>query len=785
VEIQDSAFPYHDWNERVSTECYASNAVSRSLDQHGLITKLVNNYARISFNFGPTVLSWMEHFDVDAYQAILDADKQSMEKFSGHGSALAQAFNHMLLPLANSRDKYTQILWGIRDFEYRFKRKPEGLWLPETAVDLESLDIMAQLGIVFAILAPRQVQRVRAIAGGEWRQSGEGDIDPGIPYQVSLPSGRVMNLFFYDGQISKAVAFEGLLNNGEDFANRLMSGFPADDDGPRLVHIATDGESYGHHHRGGEMALTRALDYIESNGLARLTNYGQYLEEHSPTHEAEIIENSSWSCIHGIERWRSDCGCNSGGHSGWNQGWRAPLRAALDWLRDSVNQAFELSSQGLLNDPWAARNEYVDLIVDRSPERVGAFLNRQAGRPLSHDEETVVLKLMELQRNAMLMYTSCGWFFDELSGLETVQIIQYAGRVLQLAGQLFSGSYEPEFLDRLELARSNIAEHKDGRVIYERFVRPAMLDLINVGAHYAMSSLFAEYNERDCIYSYSVATENYRRFQAGNTKLAVGRVKVTSDVTRENRTFWFGVLHLGDHNITYGISEYLEPKRYETLVKELSEAFSGADLPRTLHVLDEYFNTSTYALTSLFSDERRKILNMIMEPTLNEAQAAYDAVYEHHASLIRFLKGAGTPQPEVLSMAAEMSLNAKLGKAFAGEVPDVSTVKPLLEEAKLAGVNLDATKLGFLLKTTIERLAERLFEDSDDFSCMEQLNNAAVLARSVPFEVNLWKSQTLCFKVIHMHWSEFKAKSVQGDNDARKWIRDATLLAENFSVQLP
>ena len=314
IEVQDSAFPYHDWNERVCAECYAANAISRALDQQGRIARLVNNYSRISFNFGPTVLPWMKDHAADAYQAILEADKQSLEKFSGHGGALAQAYNHMILPLANSRDKYTQILWGIRDFEYRFQRKPEGLWIPETAVDLESLDMMARLGIVFAILAPRQAQRVRAIGEEEWRQSGEDIIDPGMPYQVSLPSGRIMNVFFYDGPISRAVAFEGLLNNGEDFAKRILSGFPEDNGNARLVHIATDGESYGHHHRGGEMALTRALDYIESNGLARLTNYGQYLEQHPPTHEVEIIENSSWSCIHGIERWRSDCGCNSGGH---------------------------------------------------------------------------------------------------------------------------------------------------------------------------------------------------------------------------------------------------------------------------------------------------------------------------------------------------------------------------------------------------------------------------------------------------------------------------------------
>ena len=221
----------------------------------------------------------MQKYATDVYEAILEADRQSLEKFSGHGNALAQAYNHMILPLANSRDKKTQIIWGIKDFEYRFGRKPEGLWLPETAVDLESLDIMAQHDIRFAILSPSQARQVRPIDGKEWQDVSGGKIDPGMAYRVPLPSGRVMNLFFYDGPISQALAFEGLLNNGETFAKRLLSAFPDDNSAPRLVHIATDGESYGHHHRGGDMALAHALDYIESNKLAQLTNYGRYLED--------------------------------------------------------------------------------------------------------------------------------------------------------------------------------------------------------------------------------------------------------------------------------------------------------------------------------------------------------------------------------------------------------------------------------------------------------------------------------------------------------------------------
>jgi len=783
IEIQDSAFPYHDWNERISAECYAANAVSRIWDTEGRIAELVNNYASISFNFGPTVLLWMQKYATEAYEAILEGDRQSLEKFSGHGNALAQAYNHMILPLANSRDKNTQIIWGIKDFEFRFGRKPEGLWLPETAVDLETLDLMAQHGIDFAILAPSQASRVRPIDGPEWQDVSGGRIYPAMAYRVSLPSGRVMALFFYDGPIAQALAFEGLLDNGEAFANRLLSAFA--DDSPRLVHIATDGESYGHHHRGGDMALAHALHHIESNGLAQVTNYGRYLEQHPPTHEVEIFENSSWSCVHGVERWRSDCGCNSGGHSGWNQGWRAPLRAALDWLRDAVNPAFESLAGQFLTDPWVARDDYIDIILDRSPDRISAFLIRHATRPLSPGDEITVLKLLELQRNAMLMYTSCGWFFDELSGIETVQDIKYAGRVLQLADQLFSEPFEPGFLEQLERAKSNIPEHRDGRTIYENFVRPAMLDMKDVGAHYALSSLFQDIGEQSSIYAYSATREDYRSFQVGGSRLVIGRATVTSEITRISSSLCFGVLHLGDHSIACGTGEYQGAQKYEALVKDLSAAFAGADFPKTILLLGKYFGKSTYSLTSLFADERRKVLNIIMGPTLREAEAAYSSIYEHHAPLIRFLTGSGTPRPKVLSVAADLCLNAKLRRVLEGDGLDPDVMRPLLEEARLAGANLDATHLGLLLAANIERLAEELLGHPDDVSLVERLNKAASLVRSLPFEVNLWKTQNICYRILHTRCSDFKEKAESGDEAAREWIHNSTVLAENFRIQMP
>jgi alpha-amylase/alpha-mannosidase (GH57 family) len=486
VELQDSAYPYHDWNERITAECYAPNAVSRILGPEGRTERTVNNYAWISFNFGPTLLAWMEKKARRAYQRILEADAASRERFSGHGSALAQPYNHIILPLASRRDKRAQILWGLADFERRFGRRAEGAWLPETAVDLETLDLLAEAGVRFTILEPHQARRTRLKGADDWQDVSGGRIDTTVPYEADLPSGRRIALFFYHGPVSRAVAFEGLLTSGERFADRLLSILPPHPDRDRLAHIATDGETYGHHHRYGEMALSYALHRIESNGWARLTNYGEYLETHPPEHEVEIVENTSWSCAHGVGRWREDCGCHTGGNPGWRQAWRAPLRQALDWLRDELASRYDEAARAYFPDPWAARDGFIDVVLDRSPESVAAFLHRHTGGPPPVGQDRLrALKLLELQRQAMLMYTSCGWFFSDLAGIETVQVLRYAGRAVHLAEQLFGEPLEPELLRRLEGARSNDPAAGSGRDIYERLVRPSAVDLPPGGLHSA------------------------------------------------------------------------------------------------------------------------------------------------------------------------------------------------------------------------------------------------------------------------------------------------------------
>ena len=784
IEQQDKAHPYHDWNERITAECYAPNSAARILNKQGKIEQIVNNYERISFNFGPTLLAWLEPNGPEVYEAVLEADRRSQERFSGHGSALAQAFNHTILSLANHQDKFTQVLWGIRDFEHRFRRKPEGFWLPETAVDLESLEILAELGIRFTILAPRQARRIRSLEGGDWEDVNGEKIDTTRPYRLNLPSGRNIALFFYHGTISRAVAFDGVLRDGESFAQRLLNGFSEGRHRPHLVHIATDGETYGHHHRFGEMALAYALNYLETKKLARLTNYGEYLERHPPDQEVEIFENTSWSCAHGVERWQSDCGCNSGMRPEWNQKWRAPLLGALDWLRDTVCPWFEEKSGQFLKEPWKARNDYIHLILQRSPEVLGEFLASHEIRPLTEAERVTVLKLMELQRHSMLMYTSCGWFFDDLSGIETVQVLQYAGRAVQLSQEIFGDDVESRFLERLSQAKSNRLEAGDGRKIYENNVKPSMFDLARVGAHYGVGSLFETYPEQVKLYCYSAERLDHRSYEAGRAKLVLGETRVTSEITLESAVLGFSALHLGDHNLIGGVREFSGGNSYASMAEQMTGAFTTADLAETIRVLDKNFGDSTYTIKTLFSDEQRRILDRILKTTLDEIETAYRQLYERHAVLLQFLKEERSPVPKGLYTAAEFALNVDLHRAFAADELNLNRIEHLLKEARLEGVSLDALTLEYSFSQALERLARGFADEPADLELLEKLKAAVELVGRLPFEVNLWKVQNGCYEIVQTSYGEFERRAEQGDTQASEWLNHFKTIAESLFIQV-
>jgi alpha-amylase/alpha-mannosidase (GH57 family) len=784
VELQDSALPYHDWNERVTAECYAPNAFTRLLDGEGRIERIVSNYSRISFNFGPTLLAWMKDKAPEVHAAIVEADRESCRRFSGHGSALAQCYNHVIMPLAHPRDKVTQVVWGIRDFEHRFGRMPEGMWLPECGVDLDTLEVLAEQGLRFTLLSPFQASQVRPPGTEEWQDVNGGQVDPSRPYRVGLPSGRSITLFFYDAPVSQAVAFERLLSDGGRFAHRLMDGFDDGREGDQLVHIATDGESYGHHHRHGEMALAYALHHLEAEGLARITNYGEYLEGHPPEWEAQIHERSAWSCPHGVDRWVRHCGCNSGGRPGWNQHWRQPLRDALDELRDQLAPIYEQGAAELLRDPWAARDGYIRLILDRSAESVERFFAAESVRPLEESEQVRALRFLELQRHAMLMFTSCGWFFDELSGIETVQVIQYAARAIQLAEGLAEKDLEPRFLERLGRARSNLREFKDGRRVYEWFVRPAVMDRERVGAHYAVSSLFKSYPEQARIYSYTIGQEDRQNFVAGTARLMIGRARVRFEITGATDVISYAVMHLGDHNLNCGVRYYLGPERYAEMVQEIREAFDRADFPQVIRLMDRCFGESNYSLKNLFRDEQRQVLDQILASTRDDIHSTYRLITDRYTPLLRFLADIGAPAPQALRMAHEFVVNSDLRKQFDGVAIDFERVRILLQEAEREKVALDGETLGYALKAHLDQLVDRWLAAPEETQVVQQFLAVAELVHALPFDVNLWKPQNAYYTVQEGVLPGMREKAKAGDESAGVWVDRVLTLGEQLGFRL-
>lgn len=804
VERQDSASPFHDWNERITAECYAPNGASRITNKAGQITRILNNYARMSYNFGPTLLSWLESFASRTYRMILDADRESAQRFSGHGSALAQVYNHIIMPLANERDARTQIRWGIADFEHRFGRKPEGMWLAETAVSRSVLDLMAEEGIKFTVLAPNQCARRRRlpiehtadaqngrrattispelmedgspapvsapaiIANEPWTETPDASVDPTHPYLVQLGQGRSIAVFFYDGPASRAIAFEGLLNSGEEFGRRILGSLRShahhgDAAEPQLAHVATDGESYGHHHRRGEMALSYAMHWIEQNDLARPTNYGEFLAMFPPRWEAEVVENSSWSCFHGIERWRSDCGCN-GGKPGWNQAWRAPLRAALDMLRDRTAPLAEAVAAPLLKDLWIARDAYVQVVLDRRRANVDRFLDAHVHHVLSAEERVTVLELLELERHTQLMYTSCGWFFDEISGIETVQIIAYAGRVLQLSAKLFGEdglALEQEFLKLLEGAKSNVPEYGNGAEIYRRWAKNARVGLEHVGAHYAISSMFRSYADTGQIFCFDVQRHSYDVLTSGPGRVALGCARLTSRVTEESEEICFAVLHLGDQNLSAAVRRFKpeDKEAWNEFNEKARTAVRRANLPELIRLIDGYFGSTTYSLTSLFADEQHQILQNILNQTLLEVEASLMRIYEEHATLLHYLGETNVPAPAALALTAGLAINGSLRRAMEAERYDQAEVARLLRRAEMDNVTLDTAMLGYSADARMKRamIALETAASTQKMHVMAETLALAESLRTLPGQSNLWQAQNIWNDLLHRpesrHWS--------------------------------
>ncbi|WP_421655911.1 DUF3536 domain-containing protein [Leptothermofonsia sp. ETS-13] len=804
IERQPSASPFHDWNERIYYECYRPNAFARVLNDRGDVLRIVNNFEFLSFNIGPTLMNWLERYDVETYQRILEADRKSCDRLNGHGNAIAQVYNHIIMPLANERDKLTQIRWGKEDFRSRFGRDPEGMWLAETAVDSATLAALVAEGIKFIVLAPSQALRCRPLPttdhpNPEWIEVGGSQIDPTRPYRCYLKSqesgagsqelgGRdpgadanspvpnnqqlttnnYIDIFFYDGPISRDMGFDdSALSSSYNLTNRLGQAVRGDRRPSQLIAVATDGETFGHHKGGTEKCLAYSFIHEFPNRGWTVTNFAHYLSINSPSWEVELKSVTAWSCAHGVDRWQDDCGCGGGGE--WHQKWRRPLRDALDWLRDQLIKVYEEAGRKLFRDPWQTRDEYIQVIRDRSLTNVTAFLARHQTHKLCPAEQTDALRLLEMQRHALLMYTSCGWFFEELSRPEGVQILRYAARALELAGDVTGIQLEKGFVERLGLAPSNVDCFKHGAEVYRQLVKSAQINLKQVAAHYAISSLFTNFAREQQIYCYTAHQLDYQMQRMGALSLAIGQLNLTSEITRESANLVFAVLHLGGWDFHCCIQPFSGRQDYSLVKDRLFEALQQASAAQTILAMNQIFGDQSYNLQSLFAEERHRIMRLLTQETLTRLDQLYTQVYRDNYGVLMAFHRDELVVPQELQVAAEVALShrALLSiRALEQESSDLSSEGGQLglnHLGELEAIAIEAAHLRCKLnlpeaKQILERLILRslwhLLHNFDPNTCeaeLQRLERLIDLGQQMNLGLSLAQAQELYFHCLN-HW---------------------------------
>ncbi len=790
IELQDSALPFHDWNERINKECYNPNSVSKIVDSRNRILDVVNNYEHMSFNFGPTLLSWMEHYAPLTYERIIKADIESISQHNGHGNAIAQVYNHIIMPLANEKDKETQIKWGIRDFEYRFGRKPEGMWLAETAVDDDTLRLLVENGIKFTILSPYQALKFKKEKDKDWTDVSWGNIDPARSYKYNIKSapGKSIDLFFYDGAISRSVAFDELLKDGNKFIKRLKEGVSDLRDYPQLVHIATDGESYGHHTKFGDMALAYILKIKAKDEGFTITNYGEYLEKYRSDCEVDIKQASSWSCFHGVGRWKEDCGCSTGGHPGWNQKWRKPLRDALDYLRDELIVLFEQEGAKYFDNVWDVRNNYINVILDRNEINVKKFQHDNFKPDLSDEQKVHAMELLEIQRQTLLMYTSCGWFFSEISGIETVQIMKYAARAMQLASKFTTKNLEEKFLNILAEAKSNIPEHGTGKDIFERFVKPSIVTTKQIASLWALSSLYEDFEDEESVYCYTITRHAYKKVQKALSTFVVGHIEIQSKITLQKSNVIFALMQYAGGDFHCSIKEYSDDAEFNRIKTDLIKTFLMNPLTEIIRALDEYFGKEYFTLKDIFIEERRKILQILLKGKLEKFSQTYQEMYDEGKGSIYHLQGLGLKIPDEFKISAAYALSHKFNDIVIhsdGFIDDelIQQAVDLNYEAKKIDIQLDKSPSNLIFGKKILQNINRLvhsFEIQQADVVLEIFENI----RKLELQIDISEAQNTYFtKIYHRIGEILESEDFNKKRSSTKRFVEMLLdIGENLNI---
>ena len=727
IDRQESASPYHDWNERIATECYHPNARSRRLDGYGRILTLVNNYEHISFNFGPTLLEWISKHHPELHGQIVEADALSAGRRGGHGNAIAQVYNHIIMPLASLRDQETQIRWGVHDFQRHFGREPAGIWLAETAVNETTLELLIDFGFRFIILSPHQADRVREIGGGAWLNVSAGNIMTGMPYRCfgarkKRSRKRFIDIFFYDAQLSTDVSFNHLCRSGDTFADAVASAYERT--GGDLVTIATDGEIYGHHEPFADMALAYLISKAARERGIEMTNFPAYLDAHEPAFEVQIKkgpsgEGTAWSCPHSVGRWKENCGCSTGAPEGWNQEWRSPLRKGLDKLRDELTARFEKEGGRILADPWKARNEYIEIIENRSSTAAAGFVRDRASVELQDPEIARGVSLLEAQRNALLMFTSCGWFFNDISGIETTQLMKYAARAAELADADEPDRLESILLGELEKAVSNIETHGTGADLYMQEKRYSAVDGGFLAGQFVLTRHLEcpDASPESFGYEFEVLGEDSIEFD--DESIRTGLFEMTSPYSLEKWLFAYALILGPPAKVVCMVKAAEGPEEYKGLRANLDRLPEGSDRKEIIRKFAELFGGHVFVMRDLFPEDREKILGKLAARQIDSLDERLEQLYLEDRDLLRLFSETHITAPPVIRVPAETVLSRRLERELENwecqlDTAGLEGVKAVLAEADFYGISLDRSAVSRMFTELLVEALGGLREEIDN-----------------------------------------------------------------------
>ncbi|MFA6583232.1 MAG: DUF3536 domain-containing protein [Elusimicrobiaceae bacterium] len=712
IEEQSTAAPAHDWNERIAEECYNPNGTARINGPDGAIADLTNNYEFLNFDFGPTLLTWYEKAFPEDYQKILDGHKKSAKRL-GAGNGIAQAYNHIILPLAPFRDRLTQVLWGIEDFRHRFGEYPSSLWCPETACNDDILKLLIDVRMKYVILDTSQVQKVRKCGTQKWLDVSNGSIDPRRPYiwhdrgadGEPIP-GRSIAIFFYDGPVSKAVAFEDVMRDSYTMTQRINACFDAEAQEDQVVSISTDGESYGHHRKFADLTLAHLFKGELVRHGFEITNYAAFLEQHPPLWEAVIKpgedgKGTSWSCAHGVARWREDCGCGREGQQ--HQRWRAPMRSALDWLNATLAGIYEKEGSRFFRNAWDARNDYIRVMLDG--HNLPWFINKNCVKTPDRNETSAILRLLEMQKYSMFMYTSCGWFFSDISRIEAVQNLKYAARAIELAGRFGYTGLEEQFKSRLEAAPSNFAQFGNGRVIYERLVRPSMMSGENVIAEFGMRTLFRNPGRKSELYSLRIDRVKSVFRQVEGCTFSAGLIDTENKVTgRKLMSVYFAALTKSLPPRCY-VSLLNPEDKFEALLAFLSginaEKVWGGVGPEVDRIMGREF----FGMGNIIPEARRAILEDMYRDKIQDIQERHFRTFSEYLPIIEHWHSLELGLPEEIRAdavaGARKFIMANLEEhELSNTLEPIELIRGMLPRIKNTGLQY--------MDNSIERLLKRL-----------------------------------------------------------------------------